>query len=156
MQKITPFLLFDGNAEEAINHYVSIFKNARILYLRRYPNGMGKDGQVMTGSFEIHGQQFHALNGGPQFKFTPAISLFVDCKDQAEVDELWEKLSEGVNKERCGWLTDKFGLSWQIIPTALGQLMGDPDPAKANRVMQAMMKMDKIEIAKLEVAAQGK
>ena len=154
MQKITPFLWFDGNAEEAINHYVSIFKDARVLYLRRYPNGMGKDGQVMTGSFEIHGQQFHALNGGPQFKFTPAISLFVDCKDQAEVDELYEKLSEGGRKEPCGWLTDKFGLSWQIIPTALGQLLGDPDPAKASRVMQAMMKMHKIEISKLEEAAE--
>src|SRR5688572_30258830 len=155
MQKITPFLWFDGNAEEAINYYVSIFKEARVLYLRRYPNGVGKDGQVMTGSFEIHGQQFHALNGGPQFKFTPAISLFVDCKDQAEVDELWEKLSEGGRKERCGWLTDKFGLSWQIIPTALGQLMGDPDPDKASRVMQAMLKMDKIEISTLEEAAEG-
>lgn len=154
MQKITPFLWFDGNAEEAINHYVSIFKDARVLYLRRYPNGMGKDGQVMTGSFEIHGQQFHALNGGPQFKFTPAISLFVDCKDQAEVDELYEKLSEGGRKEPCGWLTDKFGLSWQIIPTALGQLLGDPDPAKASLVMQAMMKMHKIEISKLEEAAE--
>ena len=154
MQKITPFLWFDGNAEEAINHYVSIFKDARVLYLRRYPNGMGKDGQVMTGSFEIHGQQFHALNGGPQFKFTPAISLFVDCKDQAEVDELYEKLSEGGRKEPCGWLSDKFGLSWQIIPTALGQLLGDPDPAKASRVMQAMMKMHKIEISKLEEAAE--
>ena len=154
MQKITTFLWFDGNAEEAINYYVSIFKNARVLYLRRWPDGMGKDGEVLTGSFEIHGQQFNALNGGPQYKFTPAISLFVDCKDQAEVDELWEKLSEGGHKDRCGWLTDKFGLSWQIIPTTLSQLIGDPDPAKASRVMQAMMKMDKIDIKKLEEAAE--
>jgi predicted 3-demethylubiquinone-9 3-methyltransferase (glyoxalase superfamily) len=156
MQKITPFLWFDGNAEEAINYYVSIFKNARILNLRKWPDGVGKDGEVLTGSFEIDGQQFHALNGGPQYKFTPAISLFVDCKDQAEVDELWEKLSEGGHKDRCGWLTDKFGLSWQIIPRTLTQLMGDPDPAKASRVMQAMMKMDKIEIKKLEEAAEEK
>lgn len=153
MQKITPFLWFDDNAEQAINHYVSIFKNARILSIRRYPNGMGKDGQLMTGTVEIHGQQFHVLNGGPQYKFTPAISLFVDCADQAEVDELWEKLSEGGWKDRCGWLTDKFGLSWQIIPSALGKLLSDPDPRKAGRVMEAMMKMSKIDIDSLEAAA---
>jgi predicted 3-demethylubiquinone-9 3-methyltransferase (glyoxalase superfamily) len=139
-QKITTFLWFDDNAEEAINHYVSIFKNSKILSLTR------NDGKVLAATFQLEGQRFMALNGGPLFKFTEAISLFVSCETQEEVDELWEKLSAGGKKDRCGWLKDKFGLSWQIIPTALGEMLQDPDPEKAKRVMQAMLKMDKIDI----------
>jgi predicted 3-demethylubiquinone-9 3-methyltransferase (glyoxalase superfamily) len=146
MQKITPFFWFDGNAEEAMNFYVSIFNNSKILNLSR--NG----DTVFSGTFQLEGQEFMALNGGPMFKFTEAISLFVSCKTQDEVDELWEKLSEGGEKSRCGWLKDKFGLSWQIIPTALGELLGHPDPATAQRVMQAMLQMSKIDIKKLEDA----
>jgi predicted 3-demethylubiquinone-9 3-methyltransferase (glyoxalase superfamily) len=146
MQKITPFLWFDGNAEEAMNFYVSIFKNAKIVNLSR--NG----DTVFSGTFQLEGQEFMALNGGPMFKFTEAISLFVSCKTQAEVDELWEKLSAGGEKSRCGWLKDKFGVSWQIIPAALGELLGHPDPATAQRVMQAMLQMSKIDIQKLEDA----
>jgi predicted 3-demethylubiquinone-9 3-methyltransferase (glyoxalase superfamily) len=153
MQKITPFLWFDGNAEEAMNLYVSVFKNAKVVSLRRYGKaGPGKEGTVMTGTFQIEGQEFFVLNGGPQYKFTPAVSLFVNCETQEEVDELWEKLSAGGRKDRCGWLQDKFGLSWQIIPSALGKLLGDKDPKKANSVMQAMLKMDKIDINKLKQA----
>jgi len=138
MQKITPFLWFNDQAEEAINFYTSIFKNSKIVSLRRYGDaGPGPKGTVMTGTFQIDGQEFYALNGGPHFSFTPAISLFVNCNSQEEVDDLWEKLSEGGRKDRCGWLTDKFGLSWQIIPATLGKLLSDPDPVKANRVMQA-------------------
>ena len=152
-QKITPFLWFDNNAEEAMNHYVSIFKNARIVSVSRYGEaGPGPKGSVMTGTFEIEGQQFMALNGGPHFKFTEAISLFVNCGTQAEVDELWGKLSAGGSESQCGWLKDKFGLSWQIIPSALGELLGDPDPRKSRRVMQAMLKMGKIDIAGLQAA----
>ena len=150
MQKITPFLWFDGQAEEAMNFYVSIFRNSKIISVTPGPNGT-----VMMATFQLEGQQFHALNGGPMFKFTEAISLFVNCTTQAEVDELWEKLSEGGEKSRCGWLKDKYGLSWQIIPTALGELMGDKDPAKAGRVMQAMLQMDKIDIAALQQAHKG-
>lgn len=146
MQKITPFLWFDGNAEEAMNFYVSIFNNAKILSLSR--NG----DTVFSGTFQLEGQEFMALNGGPMFKFTEAISLFVSCKTQAEVDELWEKLSAGGEESRCGWLKDKFGVSWQIIPTALGELLGHPNPATAQRVMQAMLQMSKIDIKKLEDA----
>lgn len=155
MQKIVPFLWFDGNAEEAMNFYVATFRNAKIISLRRNPPGFGEPGKVLTGSFEIDGQQFHVLNGGPMYKFTPAISLFINCEGQEEVDHLWETLSEGGRKDRCGWLTDKFGLSWQVIPTALGKYMSDPDPTKAGRVMQAMMKMTKINIAELEQAYAG-
>ena len=153
MQKIVPFLWFNDQAEEAMNFYVSIFKNSKIKTIHRYGEaGPSPKGTVMSGAFELNGQEFMALNGGPQFTFTPAISLFVNCETQAEVDELWEKLSAGGEKSRCGWLRDKFGLSWQIIPTALGKMLGDPDRAKANRVMQAMLQMDKIDIRRLQEA----
>jgi predicted 3-demethylubiquinone-9 3-methyltransferase (glyoxalase superfamily) len=153
MQKITPFLWFNGNAEEAMNFYVSVFKNSKIVNVRRYGDaGPGPKGTVMTGTFQIDGQEFFALNGGPQYSFTPAISFFVNCETQEEVDELWEKLSAGGRKDRCGWLQDKYGLSWQIIPSALGKMLGDKNPKKANSVMQAMLQMDKIDIQKLKQA----
>jgi predicted 3-demethylubiquinone-9 3-methyltransferase (glyoxalase superfamily) len=156
MQKITPFLWFDNNAEEAVNFYTSIFKNSKIGHVTRYGDaGPGPKGTVMTATFQLNGQEFMALNGGPYFKFTEAISLFVDCDTQEEVDELWEKLSAGGEKSRCGWLKDKYGLSWQIIPKALGKLMGDPNPQKAQAVMQAMLKMDKIIIEDLQKAYDG-
>jgi predicted 3-demethylubiquinone-9 3-methyltransferase (glyoxalase superfamily) len=148
-QKITPFLWFNGNAEEAMNFYVSIFKNSKIVNVSR---SGGPKGAVISGTFQLGGQQFHALNGGPQYKFTEAISLFVNCESQEEVDELWEKLSKGGEKSRCGWLKDKFGLSWQVIPSALGKMLGDKDPEKAKRVVQAMLQMDKIDIKKLKQA----
>ena len=154
MQKITPFLWFDGKAEEAMNFYVSIFKNSKVVSVARYGDaGPGPKGTVMSATFQLEGQEFYALNGGPQYKFTPAISLFISCKTQEEVDELWEKLSEGGRTDQCGWLQDKFGLSWQVIPTILGELLRDKDRAKSNRVMQAMMKMTKIDIKKLKQAA---
>jgi predicted 3-demethylubiquinone-9 3-methyltransferase (glyoxalase superfamily) len=153
MQKIAPFLWFDNQAEEAMNFYVSIFKNSKVLNITRYgEDGPGPKGTVMSATFQLEGQTFYALNGGPLFSFTPAISLFVNCETQQEVDELWEKLSTGGKKERCGWLKDKYGLSWQIIPTVLGEMLGDKDPQKARRVMQAMMQMDKIEIKGLKHA----
>jgi predicted 3-demethylubiquinone-9 3-methyltransferase (glyoxalase superfamily) len=153
MQKIMPFLWFDKEAEEAMNFYVSIFKNSKVGRVTRYGDaGPGPKGAVMSATFQLEGQEFFALNGGPLFKFTEAISFFVDCKTQPEVDELWEKLSEGGEKSRCGWLKDKYGLSWQIIPSALGEMLGDKDPRKAARVMQAMMGMGKIEIAGLREA----
>jgi predicted 3-demethylubiquinone-9 3-methyltransferase (glyoxalase superfamily) len=153
MQKITPFLWFNDQAEEAVNFYVSIFKNSKILSVHRYGDaGPGKKGSVMMGTFQLEGREFMALNGGPSFTFTPAISLFVNCGSQQEVDELWDKLSEGGQPGRCGWTTDKYGVSWQIIPTALGQLMSDPDPVKSQRVMQAMLQMDKIDIEGLKRA----
>jgi predicted 3-demethylubiquinone-9 3-methyltransferase (glyoxalase superfamily) len=153
MQKITPFLWFDDQAEEAMNFYVSIFKNAKVVRGSRYGDaGPGPKGKVMSATFTLEGQEFMALNGGPQYTFTPAISLFVNCETQAEVDELWEKLSAGGKPGRCGWLEDKFGLSWQIIPTALGKLLGGPDRAKAQRVMQAMLRMDKLDIKQLQEA----
>src|SRR6202521_1493488 len=153
MQKITPFLWFDGNAEEAMNFYVSVFKNSKVVNVRRYGDaGPGKKGTVMTGTFQVEGQEFFARNGGPQYKFTPAISLFVNCETQKEVDELWEKLSAGGRKDRCGWLQDKYGLSWQIIPSVLGKMLGDKDAEKANRVMQAMLKMDKLDTKSLQEA----
>ncbi len=157
MQKITPFLWFDANAEEAMNFYVSIFKNSKVGKVSRYGDaGPGPKGSVMWVTFELEGQQFMALNGGPHFKLTPAISLFVDCKTQEEVDELWEKFLEGGGKpDACGWLTDKFGLSWQIIPTALGEMLNDPDPAKSQRVMKAMMEMVKIDVKVLKAAYDG-
>ncbi|HEX6089618.1 MAG TPA: VOC family protein [Gemmatimonadales bacterium] len=150
MHKITPFLWFDGQAEEAMHFYVSIFRNSRVVAVTP-----GPDGRALSVSFELEGQPFHALNGGPHFTFTPAISLFVSCESQQEVDDLWEKLSDGGSQEPCGWLRDRYGLSWQIIPTALGRLMGDPDRAKAARVMNAMLQMKKIEISGLERAAAG-
>jgi predicted 3-demethylubiquinone-9 3-methyltransferase (glyoxalase superfamily) len=150
MPKITPFLWFDGQAEEAMNFYISIFKSAKVLSVNRV------DGKVMSVTFELEGQKFMGLNAGPQFKFTEAISLFVDCETQEEVDELWEKLSAGGEKSRCGWLKDKYGLSWQIIPTALGKLMSDPDPEKSKAVFQAMLKMNKIVIEDLKKAYEGK
>jgi predicted 3-demethylubiquinone-9 3-methyltransferase (glyoxalase superfamily) len=154
MQKITPFLWFDGNAEEAANFYISIFKNSKMGKISRYGDaGPGPKGSAMSVTFQIEGQEFFALNGGPQFKFTPAISFFVNCETQQEVDELWEKLSAGGRTDRCGWLQDKFGLSWQIIPTVLGQLLGDKDPQRAKRAMQAMLQMTKIDIKKLQQAA---
>jgi predicted 3-demethylubiquinone-9 3-methyltransferase (glyoxalase superfamily) len=153
MQKITPFLWFDGNAEEAMNFYLSIFKNSKAGRVSRYGDaGPGAKGTVMSATFQLEGQDFMALNGGPTYKFTPAISLYVNCETQAEVDELWEKLSQGGRKDRCGWLQDKFGLSWQIIPSALPRLLADKDPAKSQRVMRAMLQMDKIDIKKLEEA----
>ncbi|HCF84353.1 MAG TPA: hypothetical protein DEV72_04030 [Ktedonobacter sp.] len=152
-QKITPFLWFDNNAEEAINLYTSVFKDAKIVSVSRYGEaGPGQAGTVMTATFTLHGQEFMALNGGPEFKFTEAISFFVNCETQEEVDELWEKLSEGGEKGQCGWLKDKFGVSWQIVPTALGELLGDKDPEKAKRVLEAMLQMHKIDIAKLKQA----
>ena len=155
-QKITTFLWFDNQAEEAINFYVSIFKNSRVGDIVRYGDtGPGPKGQVMTAEFQIEGQQFTALNGGPHFKFTEAISLVVNCDTQEEVDKLWEKLSEGGQKVQCGWLKDKFGLSWQIVPTILKDLLKDKDPAKTNRVMQAVMKMTKLDIAQLKAAYEG-
>ena len=153
MQKITPFLWFDGNAEEAMNLYVSTFKNSKVVSVRRYGDaGPGPKGSVMTATFQLEGQEFYALNGGPKYKFTPAVSLFVSCETQQEVDELWNKLSAGGHKDKCGWLQDRFGLSWQIIPTALGKMLGDKDSRKANNVMQAMLQMDKIDIQKLKEA----
>jgi predicted 3-demethylubiquinone-9 3-methyltransferase (glyoxalase superfamily) len=154
MQKITPFLWFDDKAEEAANFYISIFKNSKMGRITRYGEaGPRPKGTVMSVTFQLEGQEFFALNGGPHYKFTPAISLFVDCKSQEEVDELWEKLSAGGRKDRCGWLTDKFGLSWQIIPSVLGELLNDKDAEKSQRVMKAMLKMDKIEIDALKQAA---
>ena len=153
MQKITPFLWFDSKAEEAMNFYTSIFKNSKIGRITRYGDaGRGPKGTVMSVTFELEGQEFYALNGGPQFTFSPAISFFVNCKTQEEVDELWEKLSEGGEKHGPGWLKDKYGVSWQIVPTILEKLLNDPDPLKSQRVMNAMLKMDKIDIQKLKQA----
>ena len=156
MQKIVPFLWFNDNAEEAMNFYVSIFKNSKVGRVTRYGDaGPGPKGSVMWCTFTLEGQEFHALNGGPQFKFTQAISLFVNCETQQEVDELWRKLSAGGREDQCGWLQDKYGLSWQIIPTILGKLLGDKDPVKANRAMQAMLQMKKIDINGLQRAYDG-
>ncbi len=153
---ITPFLWFDNNAEEAAHFYTSIFENSKIVSVSRYSEGSpGQPGTVMTISFILDGQPFTALNGGPHFKFNEAISFFVNCETQEEVDELWEKLTSGGEESQCGWLKDKFGVSWQIVPTALGELMGDPDPEKSKRVVQAMLQMHKIDIAKLQQAHQG-
>ena len=153
MQKITPFLWYDNQAEEAATFYVSIFNNSKVKSINRYGDaGPGPKGSVMIVKFQLEGQDFIALNGGPTFQFTPAISLFVDCETQEEVDQLWEKLSAGGRKDRCGWLQDKYGLSWQIVPRALQTLMSDPDPKKSQRVMKAMLQMDKIDIKKLQDA----
>ena len=155
MQKITPCLWFDNNAEEAVNHYLSIFKNSKIgQILRCGEAGPGPKGSILTMTFQLEGQEF-MLNGGPVFKFNEAISLSVDCKTQAEVDELWEKLSEGGQKSQCGWLKDKFGLSWQVVPSALIKMLQDKNAAKSARVMSAMMQMNKLDIAKLQQAFDG-
>jgi len=158
MQKITPFLWFDNNAEEAAQFYTSVFKNSRILSVSRYGDaGPGPQGSVMVVSFQLEGQQFTALNGGPPFKFSEAFSFVVNCENQQEIDYYWNKLTSGGGQEsQCGWLKDKFGFSWQIVPTALGKLMSDKDPKKANRVMQALLQMKKVDIATLEQAVEGR
>ena len=156
MQKITPFLWFDGKAEEAMKFYVSIFKNSEIVSVSRYgEGGPGPKGTVMTAVFQLEGQEFYALNGGPQFTFSPAVSFFISCETQQEVDELWEKLSEGGEKDRCGWLRDKYGLSWQVIPSVLGKMLQDKDAEKSRRVMKAMLQMDKLDIERLKQAYEG-
>ena len=156
MQKITPFLWFDTQAEEAAKYYVSIFPKSKILSTARYGDaGPGPKGSVMTVEFELAGQRMIALNGGPQFKFTEAISLSVDCKDQKEVDHYWTKLSQGGQESMCGWLKDRYGLSWQVNPTILGELLSSRDAKKAKRVMEAMLKMRKIDIAALKAAAEA-
>ncbi len=153
MQKITPFLWFDNQAEEAVNFYTSIFENSRIDKVVRHGEaGPGPAGSVMTMAFQLAGQKFTALNGGPHFKFTEAISFVVNCESQDEVDELWEKLTDGGKEVECGWLKDRFGLSWQIVPTALFKLLNDPDPVKSQNVMKAMLQMKKIDIKGLEKA----
>lgn len=151
MQKITPFLWFDDNLEDAVKFYTSIFKNSTTSNLMPGPGE-----KLMSATFQLEGQEFIALNGGPIFKFTEAISFFIKCDTQKEIDEMWEKLSEGGEKSRCGWLKDKFGLSWQVVPPVLGQMLSDADREKAGRVMQAMMKMDKIILADLHKAYDGK
>ena len=157
MQKITPFLWFENQAEEAANFYASVFKNSKIGKISRYGEaGPGPEGSVMVVSFQLEGEEFLALNGGPLFKFTEAISLSVNCETQEEVDELWEKLSEGGEKGRCGWLKDRYGLSWQINPGVLGEMLSDEDAGKAKRVMEAMLQMDKIDIGKLKQAYEQK
>jgi predicted 3-demethylubiquinone-9 3-methyltransferase (glyoxalase superfamily) len=150
MPKITPFLWFDNNAEEAANFYTSLFKNSKVLIVNRVA------GKVMTVSFELEGQKFIGLNGGPHYHFTEAFSMFVSVETQEEVDHLWNKLTEGGSENRCGWLKDNYGLSWQIIPNALTELMSDRDPEKSTAVFQAMMKMNKIVIADLKQAHEGK
>ena len=153
IQKITTFLWFDNNAEEAVHFYVSVFKNSKLVSVIRHGEaGPGPKGTVLGATFELEGQQFFALNGGPKFKFTEAISLFVSCETQEEIDTLWENLSAGGWKDRCGWLKDKFGLSWQIVPTVLLKMLQDPDSQKADRVMRAMMQMDKLDIRRLQQA----
>ena len=152
-QKITPFLWFDAEAEEAANFYTSIFKNSRVTDVRRYgDDGPGRRSSVMTVTFELEGEEFTALNGGPEFKFTEAVSFFVSCESQDEVDELWTKLTDGGEESQCGWLKDRYGLSWQIVPTVLGELLQDEYRERANRVMQAMLQMKKIDIAELRQA----
>ena len=153
MKRITPFLWFDGKAEEAMNFYVSVFKNSKVGSVARYgEGGPGPKGSVMTATFELDGQEFMALNGGPEFRFTEAISFYVNVETQEEVDELWEKLSQGGQQGRCGWLKDKFGLSWQVVPAILGKLLRDKDAEKSKRVMKAMLQMRKIDIKTLKLA----
>jgi len=153
MQKIAPCLWFDGKAEEAMNFYTSIFKNSKVGNVMRYGDaGPGQKGTVMSATFELEGQEFMALNGGPMFTFSPAISFFVKCETQEEVDDLWAKFLEGGEPQQCGWLTDKFGVSWQIVPTILGEMLQDKDAEKAKRVMQAMLKMVKLDIKLLKQA----
>jgi len=157
MSKITPFLWFDNQAEEAMNFYVSLFNNSKIVHVSRYGEGAPVPaGTVMSATFELDGQTIMALNGGPQFRFNEAISFFVDCQDQAEVDKFWNALTaDGGEEGPCGWLKDKFGLSWQIVPKALGEMLGDPDPAKSQRAMQAMLQMKKIDVPTLQKAYNG-
>ena len=161
MQKVTPFLWFDKNAEEAINFYTSVFKDSKIISINRYPDGplegpmKGMEGKVITGIFELGGQRFMALDGGPMFKFTEAVSFLVKCEDQEEVDYFWNKLTEDGEESQCGWLKDKYGLSWQVFPTILQKLMSDPDQEKSQRVVQAFMKMKKFDIAQLLQAYNG-
>jgi predicted 3-demethylubiquinone-9 3-methyltransferase (glyoxalase superfamily) len=163
MQKITPFLWFDSQAEEAMNFYTSIFPDSQVVSIKRYPDGplegpmKGLEGKVLTAVFELMGQRFMALDGGPLFKASGAISFYVECENQEEVDAYWNRLTEGgdPNEQQCGWLKDKFGFSWQIIPSALPKLMNDPDAEKAGRVMQAMLQMKKIDVAGLEAAYRG-
>jgi predicted 3-demethylubiquinone-9 3-methyltransferase (glyoxalase superfamily) len=157
MQKITPFLWFDKNAEDAAKFYTSIFKSSKIAKIARYGDaGPGPKGSVMTVEFELNGEQFMALNGGPEFKFTEAISFVVNCESQEEIDYFWQKLTAGGKEVQCGWLKDKFGLSWQIVPTAIGKMLTDPDPAKSQRVMKAMLEMIKIDLPTLQRAYDGK
>lgn len=164
MQKITPFLWFDKQAEEAINFYTSIFKNSKIVSIKRYPDSglegpmKGMEGKVLTAVFELEGQRFMALDGGPFFKPTGAVSMYIECANQAEVDHYWDKLIEGGDEraQQCGWLADKYGFSWQVIPKVLPELLNDPDPVKAGRAMQAMLAMKKIDIAKLRGAYEGR
>ncbi len=162
MQKIIPSLWFNNNAEEAMNYYVGVFKNSRIVGIDYYPDESldehfkGMNGKVINGVFELNGQRFICLDGGPAFKFNEAISFTIDCADQAEVDYYWEKLSAVPEAEQCGWCKDKFGVSWQIVPRRLGELLTDPDKAAADRAMQAMMKMHKLDVAELEAAFAGK
>ncbi len=156
MQRITPSLWFDNNAEEAATFYVSVFDDAEILNVTRYTEaGPGPEGTVVTISFRLHGQEFVAINGGPQFPFTEAISFTINCASQEEVDYYWEKLTDGGEPVQCGWLKDRFGLSWQVVPTILQELIGDKDPAKAKRVTEAMLKMIKLDIAQLQAAYEG-
>jgi predicted 3-demethylubiquinone-9 3-methyltransferase (glyoxalase superfamily) len=157
MQKITTCFWFDGNAEEAMNFYISIFKDSKVGKVTRFgESGPGMKGTVMAVSFQLNGQNFMGINGGPEFPFTESISLFVDCESQEEVDHFWNKLIAGGKESQCGWLKDKYGVSWQIVPSILIKLLGDPDPAKAGRVMKAMLKMKKIDIAALHSAADGR
>ena len=157
-QKITTFLWFDNNAEEAANFYVALFKNSKIHKITRYPEGTpAPAGSVMTVEYQLAGVEFIALNGGPHYKLSPAISLSIDCENQVEVDELWEKLTAGGGApSQCGWLTDKYGLSWQVVPRGLSELMADPDPAKSKRVVEALMQMTKIDMPTLQKAYDGK
>jgi predicted 3-demethylubiquinone-9 3-methyltransferase (glyoxalase superfamily) len=153
MQKITPFLWFDHQAEEAANFYTSLFEDSKILSISRYGEGApGQAGTVMTVSFQLEGQEFIGLNGGPEFSFSPAISFFVDCPTQAEVDRLWDKLTEGGQEVQCGWLKDKYGLSWQIVPSGLNELLNGPDPQGCRRAMQAILKMKKLDLAVMKRA----
>lgn len=156
MQKITPFLWFDGNAEEAMRFYTSVFKNAKVVDVRRFGSeGPGPEGSVMTATFQIEGQEFVALNGGPHYQFTPAISFFVNCETQEEVDDLWAKLSDGGCPLRCGWITDKYGITWQIVPSVMMRLLQDEDPEKAGRTVRAMLEMVKLDGPALQRAHDG-
>lgn len=152
MSKITPFLWFDGQAEEAMIFYVSLFDDAKVIDIMR----QGEGGPAFSVKFELAGQEFMALNGGPQYKFSPATSFLVSCETQDEIDRLWERLSDGGAPNQCGWVDDRFGLTWQIVPSVLGQLLGDPDPERAGRVMQAMLAMTKMDISALQAARDGR
>ena len=154
-QKITPNLWFDGNAEEAASFYVDVFDDGRITKVSHYPEGTGSAGKVVTVEWELNGQAFIGINGGPQFKFDEAVSFMITCKDQAEVDYYWERLTDGGAESKCGWLSDRFGLSWQVVPEGIEELFSDPDRTKAERAWQAMMKMRKLDVAELRSAAQG-